>query len=326
MGSVGAMGEEALIERLARELGAVQPPVEVGVGDDCAVLRLGDRTLLFATDTMVEGTHFTTDPTNPLTDLVAVGWRLGASNLSDLAAMGGRPLAAVISTALPAEWPVTWVEQAYEGLRKVGDRHDLPICGGDVVRINGPAALTLAVLGEVDGEPVLRSGGRPGDLIAVTGDLGASRACLRGVHDGSESRVALLRRGLWPMPRLEWGQALRGSASAMMDLSDGLATDLPRLARASGVGVVVREANLPVSDALVTVCGSREAAQREALIGGEDYELLVTLPKGSPLPEVPLSVIGELTAAPSQMEFVGANGEHRPLSEAGGWSHFGSAS
>lgn len=320
--SVGALGEEALVQRLARILGQAVPPVSVGIGDDCAVLRLAGRNTLLATDTMVEGTHFITEPGHVLTNLRAVGWRLGASNLSDIAAMGGSPIAGVISAALPEGWPVRAVDHLYEGLLRVAGQYGLSVCGGDTVRIDGPAAFTLAVLGEIDEEPVLRSGGRPGDLLAVTGTLGESSMCLDQVARQAAPEVSLLQKHLWPRPRLEWGQKLRGHASAMMDLSDGLATDLPRLARASRVGAVIHERELPVSDALVAACGERAAALRRGLVGGEDYELLVALPPGVNPPGVPLTVIGVLTAEPAHVEVITTDGARRPLGSIGGWQHF----
>jgi thiamine-monophosphate kinase len=326
MGSIGELGEDALIRRLAGILGEPSEPVTRGIGDDCAVLTLGDRHLLYATDTMVEGTHFLTDPESPLTDLEAAGWRLGASNLSDLAAMGGAPLAGVISTALPPEWPVARVESVYGGLAAVAGRYGLALCGGDVVRTGGPAVLTLAVLGETTGSPALRSGARPGDLLAVTGSLGEAAAYIDAVQRGRDCPEALRQRALRPEPRLEWGQALRDHVTAMMDLSDGLATDLPRLAGASGVGVLVRESDLPVSDDLIHAIGSRSAAQRSALSGGEDYELLLTLPAASrqaARDAAPITIIGEVTDESAGLCVTTTDAEVRSLDAFGGWRHFG---
>ncbi|MBD3175166.1 MAG: thiamine-phosphate kinase [Armatimonadia bacterium] len=326
MGSIGDLGEDALIRRLAGILGEPSEPVTRGIGDDCAVLRLGDRHLLYATDTMVEGTHFLTEPESPLTDLEAAGWRLGASNLSDIAAMGGAPMAGVISTALPPEWPVAHVESVYGGLTEVAGRYGLALCGGDVVRTRGPVVLSLAVLGESSGPPALRTGARPGDLLAVTGSLGEAAAYLDAVQHGHTCPEALRRRALRPRPRLEWGQALRGHVTAMMDLSDGLATDLPRLAGASGVGVLVRQSDLPVSDELVTAVGHRQEAQRAALSGGEEYELLVAIAPtqlDAAQEAAPITVIGEVTDGPSGVCVRTCEGEVRSLDAFGGWRHFG---
>jgi len=330
--TVGDIGEEALIERVARLLGPPGPPVTVGIGDDCAVLDVGGRCVLFAHDTVVEGVHFLgpDEGASPLADARSVGWRLGACNISDVAAMGGRPVAATVSVACAADLRVSWLDAVYEGLRDIAARYGLAVCGGDVVRIDGPTTLSLAILGEVDGSPVLRSGAAAGEVLCVTGALGESRAALGGLPGPTDAVEAVIRRHLYPSPRVAEGQLLRSlGATAMMDLSDGLASDALKLAAASGVGVRIRLESLPVSDELVQALGSREAAVEAALVGGDDYELLVCLPpdrvglateglRG----HAGLTAIGVVTESAGGCSVELPHGRVTPLSDWSGWRHF----
>lgn len=279
---LGDLSEAALIERMKRLVARPTPPVTVGIGDDCAVLDLRGRQTLLAADSMVEGIHFIGPhaPPSPLRSMRAVGWRLAVSNISDIAAMGGMPIAAVVSVAAPPEWPTLALDEVYDGLNDASARYGLPLCGGDLVRTEGPAVLTLAILGECDGAPVLRSGARPGDTLCCTGTLGDSRHALGIANElAGPPWDALRRRHLYPAPRLAEGQILRAAgATAMMDISDGLAGDALKLAKESGVGIALDVNALPVSTELASAAGSLEAAQEVALRGGEDFELLVCLP------------------------------------------------
>ncbi len=279
-GTLADRGEFGLIDDLSALLGAPGGCVEAGIGDDCAVLRVGGRALLFAIDTMVEGAHFLPlgEPPHPLCDLRAAGWRLAVSNLSDIAAMGGRPLGATVSVAAPATYPVSALELVYRGLRDAAQAYSLPVCGGDTVRTEGPVVVSLSILGEADSVPILRRGARPGDVLCVTGALGASRAALALARGEGPLPEPLRLRHLYPTPRLAEGLLLAADAHAMMDLSDGMAGDLPKLAAASDVGFEIDFDSLPVSDDLLAASSSAATARRWALAGGEDYELLVALP------------------------------------------------
>ena len=252
-------GELVAIEHLAALLGHA-PSGEVWTGDDAAVLD-GDASVLFATDMLVEGVHFD----RAFSSLADIGWKALTTNLSDLAAMGGAPLAAVIAVAGASGADL---EGLYAGLVEASKTYHCPLVGGDLS--DGPSlVVSVAVLGSTGGRvPTLRSNGRAGDRLYVTGPLGAAAAGLRLLRAGAPCDAALARAHRRPTPRLAEGAvANRLGATAMLDLSDGLGVDLDRLARASGVGA-----------ALSTVPVSEGASEEEALGGGDDYELLFSAP------------------------------------------------
>jgi thiamine-monophosphate kinase len=249
------------IELLTRLVG---PPVgdEVWIGDDAAVLGPASARLLFATDLAAEDVHFD----RRLGTLADLGWRVLVQNLSDIAAMGGRPRAAVVAVA-GAE--IDELAEIYEGLLEASRRFACPVVGGDLsdaARMN----VSVAIIGETAGRaPVLRSGARPGEAIFVTGPTGAAAAGLRQLRADPTASSPCVRAFLRPEPRLAAGEAAAvAGASAMIDISDGFGIDLYRLAEASGVGVLLDE--LPVAAG---------ASPDEALGGGEDYELLFSVPE-----------------------------------------------
>lgn len=223
-----------------------------GIGDDTAVLRGTKKDLLLTTDMLVEGRHFRRSQATPY----EIGWKAMAVNLSDIAAMGGKPIAAVVALGAPASTTVKFLNELYRGLHAAAKRFGADIVGGDT---NASKQLTLAVtlLGEVEkGKAVLRSGARLGDWIFVTGSLGGSYAS---------------KKHLRFIPRLREAQWLFKNClvNAMMDLSDGLASDLGHICEASGVGAILNEKAIPVSSKAHTVT--------QALSEGEDFELLFTL-------------------------------------------------
>jgi thiamine-monophosphate kinase len=295
------LGEFGLIERLAGKLTETggQPAaggVDLAIGDDAALLQLPPNTQLVTTiDALVEEVHFRRDWSRP-EDL---GWKALAVNVSDLGAMGARPLAALISVALPPDVPVRWVDRLYRGLGECARRYGCPLVGGDTVRAPRQIALSITALGSVPtGKAVRRAGARVGDLLCVTGVLGDSGAGLDLLQRAGARKRRYAPLYAWhvrPEPPVAAGAALAeaGLPTAMMDLSDGLASDLRHLARASGVGATVETERLPISDA------AREAGRelaidpvRWALYGGEDYQLLFTVPPER-LGEVPV-VLGPL--------------------------------
>lgn len=245
---VSQLGEKGLIRRLARGARAGRS-VRVGIGDDCAVLSAGGRKYtLFASDMLVEGVHFT-----PAAPAEAVGWKALAVNVSDVAAMGGLPRWAVVSLGLPRTTPVSYVDRLYRGLRRCGGAFGVEIVGGDTVR-SPRVVVDVAILGAVEkGRLVLRSGARVGDVLLVTGRLGGA------VRTG---------RHLSFRPRLREARALGGRARlhAMIDLSDGLLSDLGQICAASRVGAVLEAERIPCSPG---------ASLRQALTEGEDFELLI---------------------------------------------------
>jgi thiamine-monophosphate kinase len=267
-----ALGEFELIDRFFRRPGR-RSDVLLGVGDDAALLAPpAGRALVAATDTLVEGRHFLRGAPGR-----SVGHQALAVNLSDLAAMGADPAWALLSLSLP-EVREGWLEDFALGFHALADAQGVELVGGDTVC--GPLVVTVQVLGFV--EPALalrRSGARPGDLVYVSGSPGESAAGLEMLQRGAtmDSDDPLVLRYLYAQPRLELGRALRGRASAALDVSDGLLGDLGKLCAASGVGARLDLAALPVSDRLLAAHG-REAGERLVLLGGDDYELLFTLP------------------------------------------------
>ncbi len=318
------MGEFELIERYFAAVGAERSDVVQGVGDDAAVLKVpADRELIACTDTLIEGRHFPVGFA-----AFDIGWRSLAVNLSDLAAMGAEPRWATLALTLPSI-DEEWLEEFVGGFRALALAHGVALVGGDTTR--GTLSLTVQALGTVPpGTALRRSGAAPGDLLYVTGwpgDAAAGLALLQGTLGGSGAdRAALELKFRRPEPRVAFGQKLRGIASACIDVSDGLAADLGRLAAASGVGAVVRAAELPLSRALYTLAGEARA-RAYSLGGGDDYELLFTVPaagraalarataaSGAPA----CHCIGEILAGRG-VRVVGEKGD-LPLPK--GWDHF----
>ncbi len=267
-------GEFDLIARYFHRPGS-RGDVALGVGDDCALLRVPPgKELAVSVDTMVEGVHYP-----PGTSASDVGWKLAAVNLSDLAAMGAEPAWATLALTLP-EANETWLAGFAEGLHALLDRYRVALVGGDTTR--GPRTLSLQIHGLVPtGQALRRSGARPGDGVYVSGTLGDAgfglRLALGDAEAPAHARDFLLARLNRPTPRVELGEALRGLATAAIDISDGLAQDLGHLLHASGVGAVLDWRSLPLSSALRLVCGDREAWSL-ALTAGDDYELCFTAP------------------------------------------------
>jgi thiamine-monophosphate kinase len=266
-----SLGEFELIERFFSRSSS-RGDVLLGVGDDAALLAPPPgQAIVAATDTLVEGRHFL-----PGTPAESVGHQALAVNLSDLAAMGADPAWALLSIALPAA-DEAWLEGFATGFHALAERHHVALVGGDTVR--GPLVVTVAVLGFVAPAAALRrAGARAGDLLYVSGTPGVAAAGLELLQAGSAdfaSSDARVRRFLCAQPRLELGRALRGLASAAMDVSDGLLGDLGKLCRASGVGARLELDSLPVA----ALIGSYDRTECERLVlrGGDDYELLFTV-------------------------------------------------
>jgi thiamine-monophosphate kinase len=234
-----------------------------------------DTELVAAVDTLVAGRHFPES-----TDARSIGHRALAVNLSDFAAMGATPAWATLALTLPSV-DAAWLERFSAGLFDLADANGVALVGGDTTR--GPLTVSVQILGHVPrGTALRRSGAREGDLLAVTGTLGDAGAGLALVTGPPEaaSRVAgtaLIQRFCYPTPRVQFGVAARGIASAAMDLSDGLVGDLPKLARASGLAAHVAVERLPLSDALRAAVPLTQA-QDWALAAGDDYELLLAVP------------------------------------------------
>ena len=307
-------GEEALVRSIrALTGGGGNGGVRVGIGDDCAVLETRPGTSLLATtDLLLEDVHFRRRWAEP----ADIGWKSLAVNLSDIAAMGGRPRWALVALACPDDTPAAEIEAFYEGALLLARSHAVAIVGGDTSASPGGWMINVALLGEAVA-PRLRSTARPGDVIAVTGTLGRSAAGLAVLERETApagvdaARLAEVTGAhLRPQPRVREGEwlAAAGGVTAMMDLSDGLGLDLPRLLDESGVGAGVDVDRLPIdaaARAVAAALGVDPAAW--ATGGGEDYELLLTCAPAA-LERLQqgltdncgtrLTPIGEITAAP----------------------------
>ena len=274
--------------------------------------------MLVTTDFCLEGRHFRRD----WHAAESAGHRCLARGLSDLAAMGGRPVAAFLSLALPRGTKRAWIDGFFRGLRGLGDRHDVPLAGGDTAEAPGDDILAdIVLVGAVArGRVLRRNGARAGDRLYVTGTLGGAAAELERMAAGGVRRVKTGSREnhpqMFPEPRLAVGQALlrRGLAAACLDVSDGLSTDLGHLCRESGVGAEV------IGEALPVHAGS---TLRQALDGGEDYELLFTAKAGVKVPRriagVAVTAIGRIVRGRG-MVLVGADGTRQTM-VAAGWEH-----
>jgi thiamine-monophosphate kinase len=271
------IGEDNLIAELTRSL-RLDSRVKIGPGDDCAVVKFGKRWQLLKTDCMVESIHFSKE--SPAT---WVGWKALCRAISDVAAMGGRPMDALVTIAVAPQVRLRWLRGVYSGLRKAAQQYDVNLVGGETSRSPGPAFISVALTGIVEKRrALLRSGGKPGDFLYVTGQLGGS---IRGKHLRFEPRLV---EALWLADHF--------AINAMIDLSDGLGSDLPRLAKASSTGFEIDRERLPLS---------KGCSIEQAISDGEDYELLFAVPPemvpaleerwNKKFPALVLTQIGRLT-------------------------------
>jgi thiamine-monophosphate kinase len=310
------------------------PQVRMGVGDDAAIVRVGrDRDLILTADLSIEGVHFTTR----LHPARSVGHRALARSLSDIAAMGGVPRFALISVAFPRTVSRSWIKEFYGGVLDLAAHYRVEVIGGDTSIVRRTAMIDVTLAGENPrGKGLLRSGARPGDMIFVSGRLGQSarglevlKSQIRGRnrtrrnHQGNSETAAAVKAHLYPEPRCGLGQWLQrgGIPSAMMDISDGLSTDLMRLCEASKVGATVDASRIPGP------AGASPAHSLAlALNGGEDYELLFTVPKHrlAKVPRsyrgVPLHCIGGICRS-REVLLINEAGCLSPLAAAG-YDHF----
>jgi thiamine-monophosphate kinase len=338
--SLGRLGERGLIRRIRRTgVAGGGSGVEMGIGDDTAVLAVppGHR-LLATTDLVIEDVHFRRASATP----ADIGWKALAVNLSDIAAMGGTPRWALVALAVPVDTDVEAVDAFYAGMAEAAGPHGVTVVGGDTSASPAGWMVNVTLLGVHPGAPRLRSQARVGDAVAVTGTLGASAAGLFALEIGldrargqgiSPGRLAeIIRAHLRPRARVAEGHWLGQAPEvhAMMDCSDGLATDLGHICRESGVGARVRLDRLPVAPAAIEAAGVLDQDARQwAVGGGEDYELLITCDAeaaqrlGAGLAEATgtsLTIIGRIDDSSAEVVFVDAAGA--PVAMRAGYEHF----
>lgn len=318
-------GERGLIEWLRRQRQGVpfSPAYRLikGIGDDAAIIAGGGggTKLLVSCDALVEGVHFDRLQASG----ADVGWKAGAVNISDIAAMGGRPLYLLVSLAMPADLERAWAQEFFSGLLAVARRFGATVIGGDTVASPGPVFVDVAVIGEC-ARPVLRDGARAGDALFITGTLGDSAAGLISLRRRSRVRALELRH-LRPQPQVEIGLVLaeKRIPTAMLDMSDGLSRDLRNLCDASGCGAHVDAGTLPISRSVRRFCGRAGLDPLTlALHGGEDYGLLFSV---SPRKIRAVAELGKCHRIGTIVE----HGYHlrtaagpEPLPD-GAWRHFG---
>ena len=310
--------EKLLIDRIRRAAARRGQLAGKGIGDDCAVLPLPrGHEALVTTDFSLEGIHFRREwhPAD------SVGHRCLARGLSDIAAMGGIPLAAFLSLALPPDLPQSWVDEFLAGLFRLATRFSVSLAGGDTAQSPAGILADIMVLGSVPrGKAILRSSARPGDFLYVTGTLGGGAVvALNQLRNGEKLRPKSFPKHFYPAPRVDVGQFLREKklASAMIDISDGLSTDLQHICEESDVGAVVYAASLPAD--------ADEDGVTLALHGGDEYELLFTAPPNRAIPMeiagVRITRIGEILRG-HELRLASRDGRTEILKPAG-WEHFG---
>lgn len=274
------LGEKGLIQRIQSMLKTGNEQILLGIGDDAAVISTHpDRKLIFTTDALVESVHFD----RRYVPLESLGWKALAVNLSDIAAMVGSPLCAVISLAIPETWRVEEVDRLYQGLERCAETYHCPIVGGDTVRSPQWACLTVTVLGEVQGRTfITRSGAKEGDLLCVTGNLGKARVGWEVLESGVQDPAfsSAVAHFLEPRPKIEEAHVLLNAykITAMIDISDGLGSEISHLCEASGLGCHLFEEKIPVSpEVFLWAQSQKKSIENYLWASGEEYELLFTV-------------------------------------------------
>jgi len=329
------MGEFGFIRSIMNNCLHSPEDVIQGIGDDCAVMGpLDGKVLLFTTDLLIEDRHFLKEKSSPF----ELGWKAIAVSLSDIAAMGGRARHAFVSLAIPSHTKIAFLNKLYEGMKSLCRRYGVNLLGGDTSSSPGGLFINVAAMGEMAEEEVLyRKGASPGDLIYVTGSLGGSAAGLKLLKGELSCREeigkVLLALHNHPEPRLKPGRLIAESraASAMIDVSDGLLSDLGHICDASHAGARIFMELLPVSGELTTLCRGRSLDPRDlSLHGGEDYELLFTVPpKNRQLIEetmefsqaCPFTRVGEMTKEKG-VRVVTKDGAEEEERASRGFDHF----
>ncbi|KIH77787.1 thiamine-phosphate kinase [Geoalkalibacter ferrihydriticus] len=322
------IGEFGFIARIRKRAGSCADLV-LGIGDDCAVSRLKPGELLLtSTDLLIEDVHFR----RAWSDLKTLGRKSVSVNVSDVAAMGGRPFSLYLGLGIPAGWTLEELDAFADGVVEACAAYGAVLAGGDTCRSPGPLFISVTVEGRVpEGELVSRAGARPGDLLWVSGSLGDSALALRELLAGRRPDVQSAARHHDPCARVALGRALaaQGLATSMIDVSDGLLADLGHLLDSSAVGARVARAALPVSSFFRAALREDPSLMDLALSGGEDYELLFTSPPEQAAAVsalvangVAVTQIGHILPQDDGLQLVDAQGNPCPLPRSG-FDHFG---
>ncbi len=320
------LGEFGLIDLLTKNISRNRS-VLVGIGDDCAVVQEGKKQHLFTCDAFVENIHFRREWASP----EDIGRKAAAGALSDIAAMGGVARYMLVTLACARDTDVTYLERIYSGLKAASEEGRAALIGGDTTASCEGIMISITVIGKAPDNPVLRSGARPGDVVAVTGYPGCAALGLHALEQGDgNAPEALIRAHLRPRPKLMEGKFLgNGEVNAMIDLSDGLVQDLGHVARRSNVSIDIETKKLPLTP---EQCAYAEkagiSAVEAALCGGEDYELAFTVaPQQAAILlaefrlqfNIPVTVIGAVTEGPARVTVDGLPCPHA------GYNHFQTA-
>ncbi|HEY0565246.1 MAG TPA: thiamine-phosphate kinase [Terriglobales bacterium] len=301
------LSERELIREIRVKAGVRSRAMRVGIGDDCAVLRVrsGQDTLV-TTDLSIEGVHFRRD----WQSAESIGHRCLVRGLSDIAAMGGTPVAAFLSLSCPQGTDRKWLDGFFEGLLRLARRCDVTLAGGDTAVSPASIFADIVVVGSVaTGAAALRSGAQPGDLVYTTGALGGAARDLRILMSGT-GKLGRDSVFLWPEPQIRVGRKLRDIASAMIDTSDGLSVDLAHICEESAVTAILDPARIPIAPG---------ASLEDALHGGEDYQLLFTAPVGARIPKS-MHRIGEIVRKKRYGVYLERDGKLTHLPQHG-WEH-----
>ncbi len=322
--SLSSLGEFGLIKRFISKLSRRNSNILIGPGDDCAVVKPTRRPILLTTDMMIEGIHFRRDWADPH----QIGIKTMRVNLSDIASMGGKPLYTLISVGLPKSFKLSEVDRLFSGMHQAAREEGVSIVGGDT-NCSDRLVINVAVIGEGGKKVLPRSGAKVGDNLYVTGNLGASALGLEALKRGKKSRFEkFIRRHLEPLRRVAVGQrlsSLRGIHS-LIDISDGLVSDLGHILEASGVGAEVFVDDIPIEKSFEKSARSLGVNPLTfKLGGGEDYELLFTASPRVKVPDkiggVPVTGIGKILPRGSGLKLIYRQG--RPLSRLfTGFRHF----
>ena len=332
--ALNQVGEFQLISRIKEWLPPESPNMILGIGDDSSIVDVsGESRIVCSIDTMVEGRHFDTT----FMTMAQIGYRLAVGNVSDMAAMGAVPEFALISCALPSDLILKDVKNFYGGISDAAGEYGFEIIGGDTVSTEGKTVFTMAMIGRLRNNSFkTRSGTRPGDIVMVTGYPGQARTglcTLQGKITLSRHASYFEEKFLHPVARVNESLLLvqHSCVHTMMDISDGLTSDLRRICEASGVGVMIEEKQLPFRKESEELCADLGLSRRECVLyGGEDFELLITVDalKSEPLKtefeekaNVPLTAIGRITGEEGRFICRCLDGTLQDVSDQG-WDHF----